>query len=171
MSEELTLLDIESGLIDLYDQLESCETDEERANVNAAIEAYMKAEVQKVDRIRAFILHEEARAKIAREESERQLRRARIAEAHAEQVKEFCKRVLTEVGKKRVEGRSGVIKIQTNGGIVALEIFDETALPMEYTPMVISYPPDTELIRAAIKAGKHVPGAKLGERGTHVRIE
>jgi Siphovirus Gp157 len=171
MSEELTLLDIESGLIDLHDELDHCHTEEERENVRQAIEAYIRAEVQKVDRIRAYIIHEEAKAEICRRESDRQLARARAAESHVEHVKAFCMRVLQEMQKPKVEGRTGCIRIQKNGGKLALEIFDESALPFEFTPMTITYPPDTEAIRKALEAGTHVPGAKLGERGSHVRIE
>lgn len=175
MSDELTLLDIESGLIALHDQLEECESAEQEQQVLSAMEAYVRAEVQKVDSVRAWVMDQEARRELAEREAKKQYARAKMYENRIARIKEFCLKVLQENqlqgGKTKLEGRTGVIRMQKNGGKVPLEIFDETALPTEYTPMVITYPPDTEAIRKALEAGTHVPGAKLLARGVHCRIE
>lgn len=169
MSEDLTLLDIETGLIDLYQQQDLAETETERQQIRTAIEAYLKAEVTKVKRIRAYVLHEEAKAKAKREEAARQIAGAEACERHIEHVKAFCMRTLQEIGKDRVETNDGRIRIQGNGGKRSMEIYDENLLPPQYT--IVQIVPDNEAIRKELEAGKHVPGAKLLERGRHCRIE
>lgn len=169
MGDELTLHDIETGLIDLYQQQDLAETETERQQIRSAIEAYLKAEVTKVKRIRAYVLHEEAKAKAKREEAARQIAGAEACERHVEHVKAFCMRTLQEIGKDRVETNDGRIRIQGNGGKRALEVYDENILPPQYT--VVQIVPDKETIRKELEAGKHVPGAKLLPRAQHIRIE
>jgi hypothetical protein len=46
----------------------------------------------------------------------------------------------------------------------AVEVFDEYAIPAEYTREVITRSPDKKLIKSAIEAGAHIAGAQIVER-------
>lgn len=169
---KLPLYDVEKQLIELMEFRESEDLDPDaRATVDAEIDRYIAAEIAKVDNIRGYLRHCEMMAGAARQEADRQASRARRWEARIDRIKSSCVKALRDAGKTKVEGRTGILRAQKNGGKLALEITDEKQLPTEYTPMVIMYPVDNEKLRADLEAGKYVPGAKLGERGFHLRTE
>lgn len=146
-------------------------TAEETAAVDGEIRKFVEAEVERVDNLRWYVRHAETMAAAAREEEKRQQRLALTWERRVERVKGFIGAALRAFGKTRAEGKSGRFRLQKNGGILPLDIYDEKQLPTKYTPMVVSYPPDLEAIRRDLEAGVEVPGARLGERGSHLRVE
>jgi myo-inositol catabolism protein IolC len=139
--------------------------------VDQAIQEYAQREIAKVDTLRSYLRHCEVMEKAHREEAERQTRMAQLWEERDRRLKSYVLRALEAAGKTRVEGKTGVLKVQRNGGLAPMEIFDESSIPTKYTPMQISYPLDKEALRRDLAAGKDVPGARLGERGVHLRVE
>lgn len=169
---KLPLYDVEKQLVELMEFRDSEDLDPEaRATVEAEIDRYIAAELSKVDNIRGYLRHCEMMAGAARQEADRQASRARRWESRIDRITSSCVKALRDAGKTKVEGRTGILRAQKNGGKLALEITDEKQLPTEYTPMVITYPVDNEKLRADLESGKYVPGAKLGERGYHLRTE
>lgn len=67
-------------------------------------------------------------------------------------------------GKTKFKTELFSFGIQKNGGLAPLDISGE--VPAEFC----RYEPDNEKIRAALKEGKELSFAKLGERGEHLRI-
>lgn len=169
---KLSLYDVAIELVELMDFRDNEDlTEEERKVVDEQIEKYVAAELAKVDNIRGYLRHCEVMAAAAKEEQERQRRRADLWERKRDRIKAFCVKALQNAGKTKVEGKTGVLRIQKNGGKLALEITDEIQIPTKYTPMTITYPLDSEALRKDLEAGLYVPGAKLGERGVHLRVE
>jgi hypothetical protein len=138
MENRLTLWEIEQGWLDLIEARESAqsiELPEERAAAMAACEQalsdYIAREVQKVDGIRAIVRNLEAVVTMAKEERDYQNRRAKHAEDLIARIKDTAKGALEAVGKKKVEGRTGVLMVKGNGGLQSLDITDPSLLPDE----------------------------------------
>ena len=153
----------------------------------------------KVDRVRGFLLHAENAAAVHREEAARQAALARMWESREKQVKEMAAFVIGAVPeRKRLTGSSGYLLLKGNGGLAPLEITDPEQVPEECVKYVgwirgsfledlrhILHPKvfemfltnsdeakferviDNERVRQALP----IPGARLGERGTHVEIK
>ena len=170
--QRLPLYDVERQLIELIQFSESEDLDPEaRATVDEEIDRYVAAEIAKVDNIRGYLVHCEMMQEAAEREAQRQQARAHRWKARLERVKASSVKALREAGKTKVEGKTGVLRAQKNGGKLAMEITDEKQIPTEYTPMVITYPLDGEKLRKDLEGGKYVPGAKLGDRGFHLRLD
>lgn len=127
----LTLFDIERALVDLLSEYEECQNDDERTNVQNAIEAYVAAEVEKVDGVRAYLRHSEIMAAAAQQEAERFRERAKAWQSRADRLKDACLRIMSGAGKKKLEGRTGALLVKGNGGLAPLVITDETMIPEE----------------------------------------
>ena len=65
---------------------------------------------------------------------------------------------------------AGVASLVGNGGKTPLILPDGWADTAPAAYVVVRKEPNGDLIRAALEAGKDIPGAKLGERGEHVRF-
>ena len=168
----LSLYDVSRQLVELMTFRDEEElTDEEREAVDGEILRYIAAEVTKVDNLRGYLRHCEVMEEAHRKEAEKQTGMARIWEEREKRLKNYVLRALAAAGKTRVEGKTGVLRVQGNGGQAPMEIFDENAIPTRYTPMQITYPLDKEAIRRDLAAGKAIPGARLLERGVHLRVE
>jgi Siphovirus Gp157 len=169
---DLSLFDVSRQLVELmaFRDNEDLQPDERDA-VEKEIARYVAAEITKVDNVRWYLRHCEVMEKAHREEADRQTRMAHAWEERQKRLKDYAIRALEAAGKTRVEGKTGVLKIQKNGGQIPMEIFDETSIPTRYTPMTITYPIDKEAVRRDLSAGKEVPGARLLERGVHLRVE
>ena len=168
---QLSLYDLSRQLVELMVFREEPLTAEEREAVDTEIARYVAAEVPKVDKIRGYLRQCELMEQGHRAEAERQIKLAQLWEERARHLKNASIRALESVGKTRVEGRTGVLRIQRNGGQAPLEILDEKLIPSEYTPLTINYTLDRDALRRDLAAGKEVPGARLLERGVHLRVE
>lgn len=167
----LPLYDIERQLFELMEYFDAEDLNsEERAAITAEIEKYAAAEVTKVDNIRGYLEHAQMLVDAHRQQAERQRRMAEHWDERIRYLKSVCIKALEAAGKTTVEGKTGSLSIQKNGGVQPMEIYDENKLPSKYTPMVITSPPDKEAIRKALAAGEEVPGARLLERGVHLKV-
>lgn len=73
------------------------------------------------------------------------------------------KMAMKELGKTEIKGNLYRFKLSTSAGKLEL---DESKLPAEFKMVVQTTVPDKEKIKAALKDGFAVPGAKLIEDGT-----
>ena len=81
------------------------------------------------------------------------------------------KNSMETLNRKEISTDYHTIKIVKNGGLAPLIIPDETAVPGEYNKTEVKISPDKDKIRAALKEGKELGFASLGERGTRLKID
>lgn len=192
-----TLWSIESGLADLMEQRQNA-TDEQRVDIDLAIVEHVKAEVRKVDGIRAMAKHLEMIRDAAWAEADAMKNRAQRAEQQLQVLKSAVQVTMEEMewrqGKPRkLEGKTGAISLKGNGGRQPVVITDESMIPDEYRTVTlkmngalwrricatvtelsglqfVSKEPNLSLIGAALQVDEGVPGAVLAPRGQHVEI-
>ena len=109
----------------------------------------------------------ESKASLFREEAKRLTKGADFMEKNVKNMKERIKVVMIEMGWDTIETDYHKIKLEKNGGVLPLKITGN--VPDNYKK--ITYSDDTEKIRKALKEGKKLDFAHLGERGTHITID
>ncbi len=196
MTDNLTLWDIETGLRDLMLAREEAATEAEVQACDDALQAYAQAEVAKADNIRNYLRHCELMAAAAKEESLRLAARAQMWTNRKDRLKSICQVVMESMGKRRIEGRLGVLRIQGNGGKRPVLVQSPAMVPEEYCvyegsisgrawallatlapawcgreDVQMERRPRLSLIGAALEAGEPVAGCSLGERGESLRVE
>lgn len=191
-----TLWEIGDDLRALDDLLYEVGGDVSEAEAEAAIDEWLtetrRAEADKVDAYAALIKTFEARAKAKKAEARHLQDRARIEENAAKNMKERMKLYLEAKGERKVDGNLHGFTVAGTGGRAPVDIDDVDAreLPTPYrrARMVLLHPtdetldaledqcqrldvePDKDAIREALEAGEDLPFARLGERGTHLRV-
>jgi len=84
------------------------------------------------------------------------------------ELKEFLKMQLEAIDMKKI--KAGVFSITIQNNPAALQIEDESLIPAEYQTVIPEhYEIQKDLVKAALKAGKDVAGARLTV-GTSLRI-
>lgn len=71
------------------------------------------------------------------------------------------------VGQSKIKTNKFAFSICKNGGMAPMQV-DESLLPDEYWREIRE--PNNSEVRRALESGSEVPGAKLLERGQHLRI-
>lgn len=119
--------------------------------------------------IRRFEMEKDA----ADKEAERYNQMSQVRKRAIERIEGKVKGYLERTGQDRVTTTTGhVFAIQGNGGKVPLKYaddFDVKKIDPKY--MRIKVEPEVDAIRKALLEGQEVPGVKLGERGTQLRIK
>lgn len=129
----ISLWDIEQSIITLSEIIESPETTEdEKAAARGELERWTQAEIAKVDRVRAFLRHCAVMSDAAKFEADAMRRRGDQWAERGRRLKEICIAAMQASGQKRLEGQSGVLRIQAAGGKQALTITDERLVPPQY---------------------------------------
>ncbi len=184
---------IEDALVQLVHVREEAETEHDKAVADGAIEAYVKAEVRKVDGILAYLRSCQSHAAAALAEAERIHNIARMWTRREERLKEFVLTVMRMFEVKRLEGQFGDFIERANPPSV--EITDISLVPDEFCTYSGTIPasiwtclvdfvraagtdelrkdvgglqmervPMKAKIAAAIKAGEAVAGARLVDK-------
>lgn len=195
---DLSLFGIESELHQLYDEWQTAETPEALQSAEAAIIDYGQREVRKVDGIRSYLRVCDEQEKAAKAEAQNQTARAGRWKARADHLKHFVMEVMRSFGKTKLEGNTGVLRIQANGGKQPLTITDESLVPDELCVWAgeidgpawgvicrsldvkvlaqilphcrVVRKPDNDAVRARLARGEAVAGARLDGRGEHLRV-
>ena len=128
-SKKLTLFDLERDLVELMEFSAEAQTEEEQTTALRLIGEYLEMRADKVDAIRGYLKHCEMTAACAREEAAAQSARAKAWEARAQRLKDACVSVMQSFGEKRLQGRTGDLKVQANQP--AVEVYDVSLLPPE----------------------------------------
>jgi hypothetical protein len=195
MIQDLALWQIETELAELLTAREAMEEEgalpEELAAIDGQIAAYCSAEVAKVDRIAGAIRACEVNANVLAEEIDRLESRKKAWEDRAERIMAATLAAMQARGIKSLETPANRLTVAGNGGVEPLE-FTGGPLPAQLCTVLVKMPlatwrrlgeltdhdcvagepgPNTAAIRAALKRGENVPGAKLGERGVHLRMK
>lgn len=123
----------------------------------------------KADNYAAYVHHLLARAKARAEEAERLSARAKVDTNAAKRLRENMKTVLEFAGVKKIETPRFQISIAGNGGKQPIECNvkpDDLPDELRKTEFKIN----SDAIRTKLEAGEEVPGCRLLERGTSLRI-
>lgn len=77
-------------------------------------------------------------------------------------------------------GRLGELSVRTNGGVLPMEVtlppeltaetLEQFGIDERFYKMRVTYELDSAAVRKALEGGETLPWAKLGERGSHLRI-
>lgn len=123
----------------------------------------------KADNYCGLIQELSARAKARKEESDRLATRARVDENAAKRLKDRLQFFLEAHDIPKLETARFKLSVQANGGVAPL-ILDVPAdqVPEDFCKVRVE--PDNKTIREALDAGKALPFAHLGQRGTSLRI-
>lgn len=190
----LTLFSIEQQLQELLAFAETAETPEEKAAAQAEIDKYVAAQVRKVDGIAHAVRTCQAWAEKAAVEADRLQRLAKSWSARADQIKTSAIRAMEAHGVRVLETPTSRLRVCGNGGVQPMEV-DESRVPeafkdvtvridmaafkwllsllSQYRDCLQTVKFETRLddVRKALLAGHEVPGARLLERGKHLRVE
>lgn len=167
------LFEITSEMYSLIERLEVALDDESAELMNHEPLLQWLGEVdnqakEKIDAYGWVIKMLETEADQAREIRDDFDRKVQVRKRRIDLLKEMLKNHLQATGQTKVEGKDFKVALQKNGGALPVDIYDETQIPGELT--VTSVRPNMDAIRSRLDHGDDVPGARLGERGQHVRI-
>ena len=197
---DLTLYEISDHLVALLDSQDMCETDEQRAECEREIAAYVEQQVRKVDNYARYLAHLEDQANFAKLEIGRLQKRKAEMEARADKLRDYAVDVMQRIGLQKLEGETATFRLKTNPP--AVEITDEELVDAKYKTLTITVPADRwehavdelkhgdagafdELliwlevrcsirraeIAKAIKGGATVPGADLAMGGVRLEVK
>jgi hypothetical protein len=156
-----------------FDQLEEDPTVEDsiRENVMAYFGDVLSARDGKLDNYANMIAGLEGYAKIRKEEAARLAALARTDENKVKRLKEFLKLWLESKDQTRIETAFHKFWVQANGGATPIEMdeVDPEGVDIRYRKLTVSI--DTEAVRRDLESGAEVPFARLGARGSHLRIK
>ncbi|MFN3706415.1 MAG: siphovirus Gp157 family protein [Thermoflexales bacterium] len=139
------------------------------AVVQDTLEA-LKGEVEvKATNVAAFIRNLESLAEQIRQAEQQMAARRKAIESRAERVRQYLLANMQACGITKIESPWFAISIRKNPP--AVEIVDEALIPPELmmTPPPPPPKPNKEAIKALLKAGQEVPGARLSQ-GVRVEI-
>jgi hypothetical protein len=129
----------------------------------------LKGEVEvKATNVAAFVRNLEALAEQIRAAEAQMAARRKAIEARADRVRQYLLTNMQACGITKIESPWFAISIRKNPP--AVEIVDEALIPPELmmTPPPPPPKPNKEAIKALLKAGQEVPGARLSQ---WVRVE
>ena len=109
----------------------------------------------------------EATAQAIKDAEQRMAARRKVIEERLASMKDYLKTNMESCGITKIESPWFVLSIAKNP--VAVDVFDETALPAEFKEEVVTVRVDKTAIKQAIESGAEVPGAIL-TRGTRLAI-
>lgn len=128
----------------------------------------------KVDAYRAMIRKWESELAVAKAMKEQYQREEKSREGKIRWLKDRMKAYMEFRGlKKIVTDTLGEVRIQTNGGKLPIlpEGWADGIDPKTIEPRFTRPSVNTEAVRSALEGGEELPFAKLGERGSHVRVK
>ncbi len=166
-----TLYELTADMIRLMEALDAQEDGEIIDDV--ALESWMstlQVSVElKVESICCVLKEFAYRAEARKQEADRLRKLADADESKVRQLKMRLLEFFRVTGTKKVDTEHFRVSVQANGGKLGLVV---PANVEELTAAYIRLEPhaDVEAIRAALDAGKVVPGCRLLEMGHHVRI-
>ncbi len=134
---------------------------ESTENIEAKVEACARL-------IRDWSATEEARKK----EADKIYAAAAEDRRRTDRLKTYVKLCLDRAGVKKVQAGPFAVTVQKNGGVKTLEIdCSFRDLPKKYQIETIAIVADSAGIRKAIESGDAIPGCRLLDRGTSLRIK
>lgn len=153
---------------DLRAFIEASEGLEEEQAYKDTLEALAGELDDKVEQWCKAIKNLEGERDATKAEADRLAARTKSIDNEIEHMKNTLKMYLDAAGLKKAGHVIGA-KIVKNGGRAPLIIdVEPMALPFAFQKVTISA--NNEAIRDALEHGKEIPGARIGERGEHIKI-
>jgi len=174
-----SLFEISDAILHLNDQLDNLDDedldDEALATIQEFLAGLLKETINqrdhKLDNYGALIREIKLRASVRKQEAERLIKLSRFDENRANRLEECLFKFLAAHNLKKLDTTRFRFSVCVNGGKLPLVLDEELEpddFPEEYTyPVTVV---DKVAIREALEAGKELTFAKLGERGSHLRI-
>lgn len=162
-----TLFDIGSDLLKVLDQIGvDGEIDNE---LDQFFQSIQEDEAKKLDSYVGLIRTLEAEISLARSEEEQFYQKAKQRESKIKALKDRLKEHLERTGRDRITSAAGrVLRVQANSSSPLVVKVED--VPEEYKIKKVTEEIDNERIKKELQAGKQLPFASFGERGTHLRI-
>lgn len=160
-----TLEEIQQEIEAMLDVADDELTGEQRQAMDVYLDELAKMEADKVDAFAGFLKAQEARAKACEEEGKRLLGKAKRIQKQLEASEDFLVSVLLRRGLKRLSG--DVYQVSTrrservDASFANVNFLEEEGLA-RVVPAKVE--PDKDKIKAALKAGRDIPGCKLVEK-------
>lgn len=129
---DISLFDIEMALHRLLDVWQEAQGQEEIEAAEVAIKEYAQLEVRRVDGIRKYLRFCDTMADAAKADMQAQAQRCRMWEARRDRLKAFVFDTMQSFNTKKLEGQTGNLRIQANGGKQAVTITNESLVPDEF---------------------------------------
>lgn len=124
---------------------------------------------QKCEDYAAVIMSLQARSDARAAEAKRIRELANADATVAQRLKERLKQAMEATGRVRIDTTRFRLTVANNGGKQPMLIEDQSAIPTEFIVQVPEV--DKDAVRAALEAGRAVPGCTLVPRGTSLRIK
>jgi hypothetical protein len=166
----MTLFDLTAEFQALLARLDDAEPGDDGAVAELErIEADIR---NKADGYCSLIRHYQELAKACAHEAERLGDRACEFGAKAHWLKQRLHDALLRLGETRLQTPTNTVTVCRNGGAEPVRVDVPVGeLPEPYRKLEYVFKPNVDAIRADLKAGLHVPGCRLEERGTHLRLK
>lgn len=169
-----TLFNISADLNQLNLLLDELEGDDEESRqlITSWLAKLGEERDRKLDNYAALISELEAKASVRKAEAKRLAELAASDEKRAEMLKERLKWFFESNQLKTVDTTRYKLTLTKHGGKAPL-ILDNSISPTELPEKFqkVSVEPDKSAIRAALDAGEDLDFARLGDRGTSIRIK
>lgn len=167
-----TLTALTGEAIDLLEAIDSAEGDEQmEAALAAALDENGELLDDKMEAYARIITDLDIEGEARKAEAKRMADLARASHVKRDRVKAWLKRHLDMLGIKKKQAGPYTLTVANNGGALPIEweTEDVTRIPDEYLVQVPQI--DKKAVRAALDAGKDIGFARLGQRGSNLRIK
>lgn len=145
-TELVRLMDERRDLIAALDESTLVDAQVALGNTIEGLEIQIREQVRtcvrKVDGFRGYLLHAQVMASAARAEKQRQDANEKAWEDTAEHLKTVALAVLNEIGATRLEGKTGAIRKQVNGGKVPVVVSVPALVPDEFCTFELTVGPE-----------------------------
>jgi hypothetical protein len=140
--------------------------DPETGELPAEFEQAREIVASKAQAVAAFILQNDAQAAMVEAHAKSLMDRAKTAKKRSEWLREYLRTHMSRCGIREIASDDGTFKASLAiGRDESVEVFDAAQVPADYMREVpAKTEPDKTLIRAAMKDGFQVPGARLVAR-------
>lgn len=171
----MTLYDISDEILRLDECLNNVSEDDdegEEAILKGYISTLRNDLSNKLDNYAAYIKELETRSDLRKDEAKRILQRSKIDADRAERLKAVLKWFFQTSGMSSYETPRYRVSLCNNGGKLPVEVLVPIQeLPVEYVREITTIQPDMEKLRQDLESGIVLDVARLGERGSSIRIK
>lgn len=143
--------------------LELFEADADDSEIGAYLNQIAGAITHKAESIAGLIKQMEGMAAMRKAEADRMLARSKADQARADWLRDYVFRHMRLLEQERIDTARFTLIVRTNPP--AIEIFDASAVPSDFTRTVINVSVDKKAILAHVEAtGEVVPGVEIVRR-------
>ncbi len=158
-----------AALEDLLDLAMESGAEADAAAIDAWLDELQGSLADKLGRVARWRATELALAAAGKAEAKRLTDRAKAREARVERVEAAVQGLMERLGATKVDTDVATFSLQKPGGKDPVVVADDVVLPDDLVR--VKREADKEAIRAALEAGRDVPGATIQQRGLVLRVK